>query len=109
MKQFAVISALVACVLAGAALAVALSHGGPRGPQGPAGPVGHAGVSAAQSRFGVCWNSQSFTQTWSDGSSSTWLNSVTIDQAVYDHGVYTCPQGDTFVSIVPGPAVTPGG
>lgn len=97
----------VACALAGAALAVSLIHHGPagppgaRGPRGSAGAQGNAGKSAAESRLGVCWEASNFTQTWADGSSSNWVSSVTIDQPQLSNGVYVCPQGETFVSIVP--------
>lgn len=100
MKTFAVIAALVACALAGAALAVALTHSGPAGPVGPQGPAGRAGVSAAQSRFGICWQAPVNESLVSAGYSA--VGYVSIDQAIYASGVYTCPQGETFVSIVPG-------
>jgi hypothetical protein len=106
VKHLTWIAALVACVLAGAALAVALAHGGPRGLPGPA---GKPGVSAAQSRFGICWNAPVNQTLAGIGAGYAAVAYVSIDQAVYAHGVYTCPQGETFVSIVPGPASTPGG
>ena len=90
-----------ACVLAGAALAFSLTHTGPRGPQGPTGPQGHTGKAAQASRFGVCWEAPAFTQDWADGSSDTWVSYVSIDQPQLQNGVYACPQGETFVSIVP--------
>jgi hypothetical protein len=99
--RLAAVASVIACILAGAALAMSLLHAGPAGPQGPAGaqgPSGRPGTSAAQNRFGVCW--QYFTQT---SDNLTWVTSVTIDQAIYADGVYQCPQGETFVSIVPGP------
>jgi hypothetical protein len=110
--RFASIAALVACILAGAALAVTLLHGGPRGLAGPAGPqgrTGKAGVSATQSRFGICWIAPVNQTLAGIGAGYAAVAYVSIDQAIYDHGVYTCPQGDTFVSIVPGPVPTLGG
>ena len=104
-----VILSTVACVLAGAALAVCLLHAGPQGPQGPpgvrgpSGPQGDPGRAAQASRFGICWSE--FTQT---GSGEVWVSSISIDQPVISSGVYTCPQGDTFVSIVPQPAQSAG-
>lgn len=101
--SFASVAALVACVLAGAALAVSLAHAGPRGPAGPQGPPGKA-ISVQQARYGVCWTYSMFTQNWSDGSSSTWVNGVNIEPPQISSGVYQCPQGETFVTIQPLPA-----
>ena len=101
MKAFAVVCAVAACLLSGAALAVSLTHSGPRGAQGPAGRQGDAGQAAQTGRFGVCWSAPEFTQTWADGSASAWVSAVSIDAPVLSGGVYTCPQGDTFTSIVP--------
>ena len=101
MKTFTAVCAVLACMLSGAALAVSVTHSGPRGAQGPPGRQGDAGTAAQTGRFGVCWSAPEFTQTWTDGSSSTWVSGVSIDQPILSGGVYTCPQGDTFVSIVP--------
>lgn len=109
MKHLAWIAALVACALAGAALAVALVHAGPpgrpgaRGPAGPPGPRGQA-VTARQSRYGVCWSYT--TQTSSDGT-ATWVTGVTVDSPQISNGVYQCPQGETFTTIQPLPVSTP--
>ena len=92
----------VACMLAGAALAVSLTHTGPRGPQGaagargPQGRAGDPGKSAQSARLGICWSEAS---QYNNGVS--WIDAISIDQPVLSNGVYTCPQGDTFVSIVP--------
>jgi hypothetical protein len=94
-----------ACVLAGAALAVSLMHAGPAGPRGAAGPRGTAGQDAARARYGVCWSYA--TQASADGSVS-WVTSVSIDPAQLASGVYQCPMGETFVSIVPAPASAAG-
>ncbi len=95
------IAAAVAAILAAAAVAVALTHGGPAGPRGPQGAPGNAGKAAQTARLGICWSDSVFTQTWADGSSSSWVNGVSLDQPQLSNGVYTCPQGETFVSIVP--------
>ena len=103
MNPSAVFAAF-ACALAGAALAVALLHAGPRGTAGAPGrqgPQGNAGAAAQTARLGICWSDSVFTQTWADGSSSTWVNGVSLDQPQLTNGVYTCPPGETFVSIVP--------
>ena len=94
---------LVACLLAGAALGVSMAHAGPRGPQGPAGPRGPQGPTAQfrAQRLGVCWSSSDFTQDWADGTSDTWVSSVSLDQPQLANGVYQCPQGETFVPVVP--------
>lgn len=91
----------IAAVLAVAALVVALTHAGPRGATGAPGPQGNAGKTAQTARLGICWSDSVFTQTWADGSSSAWVNGVSLDQPELSHGVYTCPAGETFVSIVP--------
>ncbi len=104
MKPSVIFSA-VACILTGAALAVSLLHAGPTGPrgfQGPAGPQGNAGKAAQTARLGLCWS-----ESLQDNGGVTWVNGVSIDQPVLQDGVYTCPQGDTFVSIVPQPSATP--
>lgn len=102
MKAFTVVCAVLACVLSGAALAVSLTHAGPTGPRGPLGPVGpqgNAGKAAQTARLGLCWS-----ESFQNSGSVTWVDGVSIDQPVLSDGVYTCPQGDTFVSIVPQPA-----
>ena len=105
------VASIVACVLAGMALAVSLTHSGPRGydgppgPQGPAGPrgaTGSAGTSATQQRLGICWTATASSPLLTAGYEA--VQYVSVDQAIYSNGVYTCPQGETFVSIVPGPA-----
>jgi hypothetical protein len=103
VKAFTAACAVFACLLSGAALAVSLTHPGPRGAQGPPGRQGDAGTAAQTARLGICWSDSIFTQTWADGSASTWVNGVSLDQPVLSNGVYTCPQGETFVSIVPQP------
>lgn len=109
--MFAKVVSIVAAMLAGAALAVSLLHAGPSGrhgspgARGPAGPAGKP-ASAQQQRLGICWNAPTNTGLSGAGFGNA-VEYVTIDQAIYDHGVYTCPQGDTFVSIVPGPTATP--
>lgn len=98
-----------ALLVAVAALVVALTaHGvpGPRGPAGHAGPAGATGKAGATgqaaqtARLGVCWSFS--TQSSADGA-TTWVSSVSIDQPLLQNGVYVCPQGDQFVSIVPAP------
>jgi len=92
------IASITAAILAVAALVVALTHAGPRGATGPQGNTGQAAQTA---RLGICWSDSVFTQTWADSSSSTWVNGVSLDQPRLSNGVYTCPAGETFVSIVP--------
>lgn len=106
MKHLPWIAAIVACILAGAALAVALTHSGPTGLAGPAGPAGPPGraVSVQQARYGVCWSYTTFTRTYTDGSSDTWVSTISVDPPQVSNGVYQCPQGETFVTIQPLPA-----
>lgn len=99
--------AILALPLSAAALAVAASHSGPAGPAGPPGPrgsQGDTGRAAVSARLGICWEAPVWTQAWSDGSSSTWVSEVSITPAVYAGGVYSCPGGETFVSVVPQPS-----
>lgn len=106
MKHLTLVAALVACVLAGAALAVSLMHAGPSGPRGLRGAPGPPGrsVSVKQQHYGICWQSTS----GGDGTGYYWVQSVSIDPPQISNGVYQCPQGETFVSIQPLPASTPG-
>lgn len=100
MRYFTATVAVVACILAGTALGVSVSHEGPRGPQGPAGPQGQTGRAAETAHLGVCWNMENVID-----------NAVTADPAnpyaggistpVLTDGVPSCPVGQ-FVSIVPG-------
>lgn len=86
-------------------LAIALPHqAGPPGPRGPAGAQGSVGKSAELARLGICWQTQDNAQL--DQMSFPAIESLTIQSAVFANGVYTCPQGMTFVSVVPGPAPT---
>jgi hypothetical protein len=108
LKPSTILSA-AACALAGAALAVSLLHAGPRGPQGPvgsrgpAGPQGNAGKAAQTARLGLCWS-----ESFQNSGTVTWVDGISLDQPVLSDGVYTCPQGDTFVSIVPQPTQAAG-
>ena len=107
MKAFTAVCAVLACLLSGAALAVSLLHVGPAGPrgrQGPSGPQGNAGRAAQTARLGLCWS-----ESVQDNGGVAWVDSVSIDQPVLSSGVYTCPQGDTFVSIVPQSPPSPSG
>ena len=94
-------ASIAAAILAAAALVVALTHAGPRGATGAPGLRGNTGKAAQTARLGICWSDSIFTQTWADGSSSTWVNGVSLDQPELSNGVYICPAGETFVSIVP--------
>lgn len=97
---------IIACAVAGAALGVALGHAGARGPQGPPGArgaTGSVGKAAQVARLGICWND---TSTYSDIEQQVIINSLEIDPPVVQDGVYTCPNGDSFVSVVPNPATT---
>lgn len=96
--MFAKVVSVVAAMLAGAALAVSLLHAGPAGRSGAAGPPGPAGkaASATRARYGICW-----VENFQTNSDITWISSVSIDPAQLADGVYQCPQGETFVSIVP--------
>lgn len=99
--------ALGAAVLAAVALAVSLTHHGPAGATGPAGPrgatgqAGQAGKAATAARLGICWQAQ---QT--NGNGAVWVQYVSIDPAQLSDGVYQCPSGEQFVSIVPTPQKT---
>ncbi len=53
--------------------------------------------------MGVCWNAN--YQTSSDGSTA-WVSGISISPAQIQNGVYQCPSGETFVSIVPQPVNT---
>jgi hypothetical protein len=97
---FARIVAIVAMLIAAAALAVALMHGGPSGPAGPAGPAGQtgeAGHAAVVAHLGVCELS---IENWSLVAQSD-PSALVITAPVVTDGVPSCPQGQ-FVSIVPG-------
>lgn len=104
MRYFTATAAIMACVLAGSALGVSLTREGPPGPPGPRGPGGQSGKVAQADRLGVCWTAPPFTQYWENGSSSTWVGAVSIDPPQVSNGVYVCPPGETFTSIVPHPA-----
>lgn len=109
--MIAKVASIAAVVLSVAALAVAVTHQGPRGldgPRGPQGTAGNPGRSAQTSRFGICWSAPVFTYDAGAGSSYNWVSSVSIDAPVLSNGVFTCPQGDTFTSIVPQPAPSGG-
>jgi hypothetical protein len=96
---YARIASTIACILAGAALAVSLTHGGPAGPRGSRGPQGQHGTTghAAQvARLGICWN-----DTYQTSGTSEWVTSIAITAPLVNDGVYTCVQGATFTSIVP--------
>ena len=98
----ALFPSVIACALAALAMAVSLLHAGPpgragiQGPRGLAGPAGSAGKSAQTARLGICWS-----VAYQDSGGVSWVGGVSIDQPVLASGVYTCPQGDTFTSIVP--------
>ncbi len=101
LRSAGYITAVAALAAACAALAVSLLHTGPRGLQGPGGPQGRPGDpgrSAQTARFGICWSYS--TQTSSDGL-TTWVTSVSVSPAQVTSGVYACPMGEQFVSIVP--------
>jgi hypothetical protein len=109
MPAIPAVCTVLACALSGAALAVSLMHvgpAGPRGPQGPAGSQGNAGKAAHTARLGICWNQVTSPQL--SGLGYTAVEYVSIDQATYADGVYACPQGDSFVSIVPQPSQSGG-
>lgn len=100
-------AAVASMVMSGTALAVSLTHAGPRGPQGvqgtrgpvgprgPAGSQGDAGKAAETAHLGVCVSY--FTDTTGTGN-FTWAQNVTAP--VVTNGVDTCPTG-SFVSITP--------
>lgn len=96
--MFAKVVSVIAAMLAGAALAVSLLHAGPAGRAGTPGPPGPAGKAAAavRLRYGVCW-----IANYQTSGGLTWVDSLSIDSAQVTDGVYQCPQGETFVSIVP--------
>jgi hypothetical protein len=96
-STYSVIASTVAAVLAGAALATALTSSGPRGVQGPAGKAGTTTQSAQTARLGICYGDTWGTTT--DGTS--YVTTVSIASPVLSDGVYQCPQGLTFTSVVP--------
>lgn len=107
MNRAVQLIAILALALSAAALAVSVTHSGPAGSQGPPGPrgsQGDAGRAASSARLGVCWSAPVYTQVWGDGSSSTWVSEVSITPAVLSDGVYACPGGEMFVSVVPQPS-----
>jgi hypothetical protein len=57
-----------------------------------------AAISANLARLGICFN---FQYTFDPYSGNSYVSSAEIDQAEVVNGVYVCPQGDTFVSVVP--------
>lgn len=92
--MFTVVCATVACILAGAALAVSLTHTGPRGVMGPVGPQGSTGHNATVAHLGVCWN----METYLNNGGTNFLGAMTAP--VLTDGVPSCPTGQ-FVSVVP--------
>lgn len=88
--------AAAACLFAAAALAVSLTHAGPRGLQGargPQGPQGETGRDAEVAHLGVCVVATPDNMT----GDMSFVN-VTSPQLIDD--VPSCPVGQ-FVSIVP--------
>jgi hypothetical protein len=51
--------------------------------------------SASTARLGICWQSTQDSSTFD-------ISQITIDSPVESGGVYSCPSGQTFVSVVPG-------
>jgi hypothetical protein len=101
VRAYTAICATLACILAGAALAVSLTHSGPRGLQGPAGPQGTTGRNAQIAHLGLCWQ---FTNDTTTGDvSGVYLGAPTLSD-----GVPSCPSGQ-FISIVPQPATAGAG
>jgi hypothetical protein len=95
---FEKIASAVACVFAGAALAVSLTHHGPDGPRGPSGPrgqIGQTGQNAEVAHLGVCWQ-YAYDSTTGD------VSSVSLSAPDLTDGVPSCPSG-SFISIVPQP------
>ena len=110
--SYSTIASTTAAVLAGAALAAALTHSGPAGIRGAQGPAGQAGKTvsitsqaASTARFGVCWG-----DTWGTTSGGTsYVTTVSLASPVLADGVFECPQGLTFTSVVPEPQQTSAG
>jgi|SRR5579859_738855 len=104
MKVYSIAS-LVALGLAAFATVLSIFHGGPpgqQGPRGPVGPQGNAGKAAQLARLGICWEATDSTSL--QALSYDAIAYMDIEPAIVSDGVYTCPQGMTFVSVVPGPA-----
>jgi hypothetical protein len=80
MKAYVAVCATVACILAGAALAVSLTHSGPRGLTGPIGPPGQTGRNAEVAHLGMCMDLDS---------TGSYVQVVTSPVAV--DGVPSCP------------------
>ena len=94
--MFTKIAAAAAVLLAAAALAVSLTHAGPKGAAGAAGPAGHTGQNAEVAHLGLCINMAVQTGV-------VYLPVDTADPItapVLTDGVPSCPAGQ-FVSIVP--------
>jgi hypothetical protein len=93
VRVFTAICATLACILAGAALAVSLTHAGPRGLRGPEGPQGATGRNAEIAHLGFCYQSN-YDSTTSD------VSGIYIGAPALTDGVPSCPNGQ-FISIVP--------
>jgi hypothetical protein len=104
--SYSAIASTIAAVLAGAALAAALTNTGPTGPRGLTGSQGQAGKNISQTaqsaRLGVCWDA-TYGNT-SDGIS--YVETVTVAPPVISGGVYQCGQGLAFVTVVPQASTT---
>jgi hypothetical protein len=93
----------IACCFAAIALAVSLTHTGPRGERGPKDVTGSTGRSATIAHLGICeldsyqWMTNLSNYVPGQAASDPPL----ITAPVLTDGVPSCPTGN-FVSIVPG-------
>jgi hypothetical protein len=86
MKLYVAITSTLACILALAALTVSITHAEPVTSQ------------AQTARLGFCWESD-YQQVLSGGAS--FVENMNITPANLSDGVYACPDGEVFVSVVP--------
>jgi hypothetical protein len=106
--HYSAVASTLACLLAGAALAVSMAHGGPQGrdgrqglagSQGVAGlrgPAGPQGSAPREAGLGICYEDSQVTS-----GAVTYVNYVYIGQPVISGGVVTCTPGTTYVPVMP--------
>lgn len=91
--------AMLACLMAGIAAGIGLTHAGPRGPRGFEGPQGNTGQNAEIAHLGLCATYD--TETLDNYNPPvTVITNVNIYAPIITDGVPNCPNG-SFISIVP--------
>jgi ABC-type Na+ efflux pump permease subunit len=68
--------------------------------------AGSAVSSANLAHLGICWDASYGTTSENDG---PYAESVDVESPIVSNGVYSCPQGDTYVTIVPQVSKADGG